>query len=168
MSGKDQAAYGFVRAWVFHRDFYRCQYCNYARVALNLHHTIYFLGRKRWQYPAWALKTLCAECNEQVGHVGACEAPRLRADCAIEVVTWFWQREACRALLAAPPKLYEAALGFSDLEPSVWKACGRPCPDPRPPHIQAQRFDDCDCDHPEDKGLDLDAMIAELGRRDRR
>ena len=144
MTHLDRAMYLFVRAWVFYRDLYHCQYCNRNRVRLNLHHAIYFDNRPRWQYPAWALKTLCSDCNQLVGNVGSSTAPPERNDCTPEAIRWFWRREAKRILTRSdrrwPRSLDDSAHLVCYLDLGVM-AAGPQMPDGRPPHIQAQDTD---------------------------
>ena len=45
------------------RDDFKCQQCQRDDQTLNVHHRYYVKGRDPWQYPDFALQTLCEECH---------------------------------------------------------------------------------------------------------
>ena len=51
------------RLEIMQRDNFQCSFCGDAKASLNVHHKYYVSGRKPWQYPDWALTTLCQECH---------------------------------------------------------------------------------------------------------
>lgn len=53
------------RLEIFERDEFRCQFCGDKESTLTVHHRFYIKGRSPWEYPDWALVTLCNECHDQ-------------------------------------------------------------------------------------------------------
>jgi hypothetical protein len=55
------------RLEIMDRDGFACQNCGDKDAFLNVHHRYYVAGRMPWEYPAFALITLC-ECCHQKNH----------------------------------------------------------------------------------------------------
>lgn len=53
----------YRRSEIITRDFGICQKCMSGK-NLNVHHRYYIAGRMAWEYPDYALTTLCQECHE--------------------------------------------------------------------------------------------------------
>ena len=51
------------RLQIMERDEFKCVDCEDSTATLNVHHSYYVKGRKCWQYPLFALKTLCHKCH---------------------------------------------------------------------------------------------------------
>lgn len=51
------------RLEILQRDNFSCQMCASEEKTLNVHHLYYISGREVWNYPDWALSTLCEECH---------------------------------------------------------------------------------------------------------
>lgn len=51
------------RLEIFQRDGFACVECNSKTETLHVHHRYYIGGRAPWEYPEFALVTLCAECH---------------------------------------------------------------------------------------------------------
>lgn len=54
------------RLEVLERANFRCQDCGAAGVPLLVHHLRYERGKKPWEYPDNALRSLCGPCHERV------------------------------------------------------------------------------------------------------
>jgi hypothetical protein len=57
------------RLKIFERDSYICRRCQKSDRTLHIHHLFYldkFRERAPWEYPDWALTTLCEVCHETV------------------------------------------------------------------------------------------------------
>lgn len=50
------------RKEILYRDGYRCAKCG-SKHKLNVHHIFYIKGRLPWEYPNYALITLCRSCH---------------------------------------------------------------------------------------------------------
>lgn len=46
------------------RDDFTCVECGQKDATLNVHHRYYKSGNKPWQYPSWAMLTLCESCHK--------------------------------------------------------------------------------------------------------
>jgi hypothetical protein len=53
------------RAEIYERDRRTCVDCSKTGVKIHCHHEHYVTGKKPWEYPAYALVTLCAACHEK-------------------------------------------------------------------------------------------------------
>jgi hypothetical protein len=51
------------RLEILQRDGFACRLCEAEGRPLNVHHVYYVNGRPPWEYPAFALITLCEECH---------------------------------------------------------------------------------------------------------
>jgi hypothetical protein len=47
----------------FERDGFKCRMCGGAEKQLHAHHRYYVSQRKPWEYPDWAIVTLCDPCH---------------------------------------------------------------------------------------------------------
>ena len=57
------------RLKIFERDSFICRRCQKKDRTLHIHHLFYldkFRERAPWEYPDWALTTLCEMCHEKV------------------------------------------------------------------------------------------------------
>lgn len=52
------------RLSIFERDGWKCKSCNSAEGTLHAHHVFYEQYADPWDYPDYALITLCFECHE--------------------------------------------------------------------------------------------------------
>lgn len=52
------------RLEIMQRDGFKCVDCERDDRTLNVHHAYYVTGRMPWQYPSFALATLCAKCHK--------------------------------------------------------------------------------------------------------
>jgi 5-methylcytosine-specific restriction endonuclease McrA len=52
------------RLEVLNRDGFACTECGNKTETLHVHHLYYITNRDPWDYPNWALRTLCSECHE--------------------------------------------------------------------------------------------------------
>ena len=53
------------RLEIMQRDEFKCRDCEGEKETLNVHHGYYVKGRKCWNYPSFALETLCRECHQK-------------------------------------------------------------------------------------------------------
>jgi len=53
------------RLRIMERDNATCQECCEPGKHLNVHHLYYVKNREVWDYPDWALLTLCEDCHKQ-------------------------------------------------------------------------------------------------------
>ena len=53
------------RLEIMQRDLFVCSSCGNAEATLHVHHDYYVKGREPWDYPSFALKTLCADCHDE-------------------------------------------------------------------------------------------------------
>jgi len=53
------------RLEIMQRDFFQCAKCQVADKTLHVHHRYYVKGREPWEYPAFALVTLCESCHDE-------------------------------------------------------------------------------------------------------
>lgn len=53
------------RLEIFHRDNFTCADCDDSKKTLHVHHLYYVKDRAPWDYPDWALETLCEDCHKQ-------------------------------------------------------------------------------------------------------
>ena len=53
------------RLQIMDRDKFKCCLCGDSETTLNVHHRYYVSGRNLWNYPDFALQTLCEECHEK-------------------------------------------------------------------------------------------------------
>jgi carotenoid cleavage dioxygenase-like enzyme len=51
------------RLEIMQRDKFECQYCGDNQSQLAVHHRYYISKRQPWDYPDWALRTLCSDCH---------------------------------------------------------------------------------------------------------
>ena len=51
------------RLEIMQRDGFKCFDCGESTNTLAVHHAYYVKGRKCWDYPSFALSTLCADCH---------------------------------------------------------------------------------------------------------
>jgi 5-methylcytosine-specific restriction endonuclease McrA len=51
------------RLEIMQRDAFKCTDCCDEKSTLNVHHRYYVKNREVWDYPNFALVTLCAECH---------------------------------------------------------------------------------------------------------
>ena len=51
------------RLKILERDGNVCTDCHADEAHLHVHHIFYVKGRKPWEYPDWALETLCESCH---------------------------------------------------------------------------------------------------------
>lgn len=51
------------RLKIFERDDFKCQKCFETTETLHVHHVYYINGREPWEYPDFALITLCKGCH---------------------------------------------------------------------------------------------------------
>jgi hypothetical protein len=51
------------RAEIYKRDNYACVDCGSRGVTINCHHLHYVRGKKPWEYPSYALETVCDACH---------------------------------------------------------------------------------------------------------
>lgn len=51
------------RLEIMNRDEFACMDCGEQEQTLNVHHAYYIKNREPWQYPSFALKTLCKSCH---------------------------------------------------------------------------------------------------------
>jgi hypothetical protein len=52
------------RLKILSRDHWTCLHCRATGITLHVDHVYYVSGRKPWEYPEWALRTLCEQCHE--------------------------------------------------------------------------------------------------------
>lgn len=52
------------RLSIFERDKWQCTMCESTHKTLHAHHVFYEQGAEPWDYPDYALVTLCADCHE--------------------------------------------------------------------------------------------------------
>jgi 5-methylcytosine-specific restriction endonuclease McrA len=52
-----------MRLEILQRDDFTCQECQDTTSTLHVHHRYYVSGRKAWEYPHFALQTLCEQCH---------------------------------------------------------------------------------------------------------
>jgi hypothetical protein len=52
------------RKEIMHRDGYRCATCG-RKKKLQVHHIFYVNGKLPWEYPEYALITLCSDCHKK-------------------------------------------------------------------------------------------------------
>lgn len=52
------------RLEIMSRDNFKCCDCEESDKMLSVHHAYYVSGRDPWNYPEWALQTLCNECHK--------------------------------------------------------------------------------------------------------
>ena len=52
------------RLEVFDRDGWECVICDSKETTLHAHHIYYEFDKNPWEYPDYALMTLCSECHE--------------------------------------------------------------------------------------------------------
>lgn len=68
MKGYRQAQWNKRRSEILKRDNYTCQHCGRTPkdgVELQVHHLTYINGHKPWEYPDYALLTLCKGCHSK-------------------------------------------------------------------------------------------------------
>lgn len=53
------------RLEIMGRDHFKCLHCTDGKSTLNVHHAYYVLGRMPWDYPDFALETLCEVCHKK-------------------------------------------------------------------------------------------------------
>jgi len=53
------------RLEIMGRDLFKCRECDAQDRVLHVHHRYYVGGRKPWEYPSWALVTLCEACHSE-------------------------------------------------------------------------------------------------------
>lgn len=53
------------RLSIFERDNWKCSMCDSEDSTLHAHHVYYEYGSDPWDYPDYALITLCAACHDQ-------------------------------------------------------------------------------------------------------
>ena len=53
-----------LRLKIFKRDKFKCQRCGSKENNLQVHHKIYIVGNKPWEYPNYYLITLCDKCHK--------------------------------------------------------------------------------------------------------
>jgi hypothetical protein len=53
------------RSEIYRRDNYSCVDCGSRGVTINCHHNHYVRGKKPWEYPSYALETVCDMCHER-------------------------------------------------------------------------------------------------------
>lgn len=58
------------RLEVMQRDAFCCARCFDSESTLNVHHAYYVKGRKPWEYPDFALSTLCSDCHSRQHDTG--------------------------------------------------------------------------------------------------
>jgi len=51
------------RLQILERDLFSCRICGDSESPLNVHHLYYCRNRAPWDYPHWALISLCEECH---------------------------------------------------------------------------------------------------------
>lgn len=51
------------RLEIMSRDEFCCQSCGDSENPLSVHHRYYVSGREPWEYPGFALRTLCESCH---------------------------------------------------------------------------------------------------------
>ena len=70
--GYRQSDWRKKREAILRRDSYTCQYCGRTEkdgITLQVHHLIYLKHCKPWEYPNYALQTLCSGCHaREHGH----------------------------------------------------------------------------------------------------
>ena len=54
------------RLEILEKDGWKCIDCKSATKTLNVHHRYYVAKRDPWQYPDWALITLCRDCHKEL------------------------------------------------------------------------------------------------------
>ena len=52
------------RLEIMERDRFSCSVCCEDKSMLSVHHRYYITGRMPWEYPDWALITLCESCHK--------------------------------------------------------------------------------------------------------
>jgi hypothetical protein len=52
------------RLQIMERDNWECKHCRNKGAKLNVHHYYYISKRMPWDYPDWALITVCDQCHE--------------------------------------------------------------------------------------------------------
>jgi hypothetical protein len=52
------------RLSIFERDSWKCKICQSSEETLHVHHVFYEQHLDPWEYPDYALITLCSECHE--------------------------------------------------------------------------------------------------------
>lgn len=68
------------------KDGFKCVDCNDAGTTLAVHHLYYVAGRKCWEYPSFALVTLCKDCHRARHERNGREAEQMVED-------WEWVLE---------------------------------------------------------------------------
>lgn len=63
------------RLEIMERDGFQCCSCGDDSSTLNVHHRYYVPGRTPWEYPAFALTTLCEWCHKWAHEIGPKERP---------------------------------------------------------------------------------------------
>lgn len=53
------------RLEIMERDGFCCNECGCSTETLSVHHRYYISGRHPWEYPSWALRTLCKSCHAE-------------------------------------------------------------------------------------------------------
>ena len=54
------------RLQILERDQFMCTLCGDESKMLHVHHRYYVSRRKPWEYPNWALVTVCKDCHERL------------------------------------------------------------------------------------------------------
>jgi 5-methylcytosine-specific restriction endonuclease McrA len=57
------------RLEIMERDGFSCLHCGEHEKTLHVHHSYYVSGREPWDYPGFALLTLCEPCHSEVNTV---------------------------------------------------------------------------------------------------
>lgn len=70
------------RLEIMDRDNFSCVDCDDSESTLNVHHAYYVKGREPWEYPPFALSTLCEDCHKR-RHEIANEEQRWETFCDI-------------------------------------------------------------------------------------
>ena len=52
------------RLSIFERDGWECKLCGEKESTFHVHHSYYEYGNDPWNYPDYALVTLCSDCHE--------------------------------------------------------------------------------------------------------
>jgi hypothetical protein len=53
------------RKQIYNRDSYSCVDCRKRGVTINCHHNHYVTGKMPWDYPDYALETVCNDCHQK-------------------------------------------------------------------------------------------------------
>jgi len=108
------------RAEIYARDGHACVDCKKRGVTIHCHHNHYVKGMKPWDYPAYALVTVCKDCHDK-RH----KAVILRHDSHEDAEMWYLFMEVEAAMLEEELAERRRRIDWIEEHGGIWEGNGR-------------------------------------------